>query len=80
MVPFLTCKELYTSALKKGATTVEAIELVKNKQKKYKWIIKKKEVSTYIALVLADAKIDEQCAYPNAYEIRRRAQRMEEDW
>ena len=77
LIPFLTCKELYEGIMKKSATRDEALDVMINKQKKYKRIIKKKDMATYIALVLADAEIDEQCAYPSADEIRARAQEID---
>jgi len=77
LIPFLTCKELYEGVLKKAASSDEAIDALINKQKKYKRIIKKKDMTTYIALVLADAVIDERCEYPAAEAIRARAQELE---
>jgi len=77
LIPFLTCKELYEGALKKAANSEEAIDTLLNKQKKYKQILRKKDMPTFIALVLADAEIDEQCEYPSADEIRARALELE---
>ena len=77
LVPFLTCKELYEGALKKTGTVDLAINTMINKQKQYKLIIRKKTMTTYLALVLADALIDEKCEYPSADEIRTRAQELE---
>ena len=73
LIPFLTCKELYESVLTKAGSRDGAVDLMINKQKKYKQILKKKTMSTYLALVLADADIDEQCEYPTAEEIKKRA-------
>jgi len=69
LIPFLTCKELYESILEKAGSRDGAVDTMINKQKKYKQIIKKKAMSTYLALVLADAGIDENCEYPSADEI-----------
>ena len=77
LIPFLTCKELYEGILKKAGSQEEALDTMINKQKKYKRIIKKKDMVTYIALVLADAGIDEQCEYPDANEIIERAKELE---
>ena len=73
LIPFLTCKELYESVLKNSGNRDEALDILINKQKKYKRIISKKAMTTYIALVLADADIDEGCEYPDADYIRQRA-------
>ena len=77
LIPFLTCKELYEGIMKKSASREEALDIMINKQKKYKRIIKKKDMATYIALVLADSEIDEQCEYPSVEEIREHAQEIE---
>ena len=73
LIPFLTCKELYEDILKKAGSSDEAVDIMINKQKKYKQIIKKKSMTTYLALVLADAGIDESCEYPAAEAIIARA-------
>ena len=73
LIPFLTCKELYGEILIKAGSRDSAIDIMINKQKKYKQIIKKKTMSTYLSLVLADAEIDEQCEYPSAEQIVSRA-------
>ena len=77
LIPFLTCKELYEGIMKKSTSRDEALDVMINKQKKYKRIIRKKDMTTYIALVLADADIDEQCEYPSADEIRARAHELD---
>ena len=77
LIPFLTCKELFEGIRKKSASREEAIDVLINKQKKYKQILKKKDMTTYIALVLADADVDERCEYPAADEIRERARELE---
>ena len=77
LIPFLTCKELYESILSKSASRDEAVDVLINKQKKYKRILKKRDMTTYIALVLADADIDERCEYPDADVIRERAQELD---
>lgn len=77
LIPFLTCKELYEGILIKAGSRDEAVDLMINKQKKYKQIIKKKTMSTYLALVLADADIDDRCEYPPADEIKARANELD---
>lgn len=78
LIPFLTCKELYDTAMKDtGRSSEDNVDMLINKQKKYKTIIKKKDMPTYIALVLADAAIDERCEYPSAEAIRAHTQALE---
>ena len=78
LVPFLTCKELYEQALRSTGGSDYAIDMLLNKQRKYKQIIRKKDMATYLALVLADASVGESCEYPAAQEITARAQKLEE--
>jgi len=78
LIPFLTCKELYEGILKKTGSREEAVDVMINKQKKYKQIIKKKTMATYLAVVLADADIDEQCDYPAAEAVLEKAREIEE--
>ena len=71
LVPFLTCKELYDGALKTHRSRANAVDVLINDLKKYKRLIKKKEMTTYLALVLADSDLDENAVvYPGADEIR----------
>ena len=77
LIPFLTCKELYESVLNKHGSRDAAVDVLINTQKKYKNIIKKKEMTTYLALVLADASIDEQCDYPSAEDICAKKETLE---
>ena len=77
LIPFLTCKELYEGVLKKSGSRDGAIDILINKQKKYKQLIKKKSMTTFLALVLADAEIDEQCEYPSAEAILARVQELD---
>jgi len=76
LVSFLTCKELYEGALGKGGSRDDAIGTVKREQKKYRHILKTKDMAMYIALVMADADIDERCEYPAVGELRERAQEL----
>jgi len=77
LISFLTCKELYGTALKSNESSDEAIDTVISEQRKYKHVLKRKEVAMYIALAIADADIDEQCEYPAADEIRTHAEDIE---
>jgi len=76
LISFLTCKELYESAMKKNGSRGEAIAQIINEQRKHRQLIKKKDIVTYIALVIADADIDELCEYPTAEEILASAQKI----
>ena len=70
LVPFLTCKELYDTALKNNRSRTGAVDVLINDYKKYKRIIKKTEMTTYLAVVLADSDLEENAVYPSADEIR----------
>jgi len=77
LVSYLTCKELYKKVLGKPDGDEEVVVRLAQAQMQYKQIIRKKDMSTYSALVLADAEIDELCEYPSADQIRERAQEIE---
>ncbi|MCL2124540.1 MAG: hypothetical protein FWH33_00945 [Oscillospiraceae bacterium] len=77
LIPFLTCKELYEGLLRKTNSVDETLEVLINKQKKYKQLIRKKEMTTYIALVQADAKVGESCEYPPVEAIRARVEELD---
>ena len=75
LVGFLSCKELYEKLLDDldSSESVEnTADIFINSEKKYKHIIKEGEMARYVALVLADAEIDERCEYPSADEMRER--------
>jgi hypothetical protein len=76
LVPFLTCKELFEEA---GRTRDEdaVIDHLINSVKKYKHILRKKDMATFIALVLADRAAGDTRAYPSADQIRAHAERLE---
>jgi len=74
---FLLCKELYEKHLKITGSSEQAIEILMGGELLNKSILKRGDVAPYIALVLADAKIDERCEYPSVEEIKRRAQELE---
>jgi len=77
LIPFLTCKELYEEIFDKVGSTDAAIDAMINKQKSYKQILKKKTLTIYLALVLADAEIDELCKYPSADQVLKKAEELE---
>ena len=69
LIPFLTCKELYLKICKTPDLTDYAVGKMMEMQK-YKRLIRKQEMPYYVALVVADAQIDENLEYPTADEIR----------
>ena len=77
LMGFLTCKELYEKHLKQTESSDKATDILINVEKKYMQIIKKKEMTTFLALVLADAEIDERCEYPSAVEIHESIEKLE---
>ena len=70
LIPFLTCKELFGKICKTPDMFDEAIGKMLTDVKKYKRVIRKKEMPTYVAVVVADAKINADCEYPTAQQIR----------
>lgn len=73
LIPFLTCKELFGKLCKTPDMFDEAIGKMLTDVKKYKRIIRKKEMPLYVALVVADAKIDAECQYPTVKQIQEMA-------
>ena len=70
LTAFLTCKELYEKALEKSETQEEAVNHMLNTLKGHEQLLRPAETPLYLALVLADAYIDESCVYPSADSIR----------
>jgi len=70
LIRYLTCKELFSIALKK-APYDEAVRDVLG-LKKYRGILKKGDMPSYLAVVLADHETDENMDYPPEDELRRR--------
>ena len=70
MVQFLSCRELYEKALKDTKRREAAIEMMMSRTKKYKLIIKEKDMGMYLSLVLANASVDETLEYPSPEQIR----------
>ncbi|MDR2357002.1 MAG: hypothetical protein LBD92_02810 [Oscillospiraceae bacterium] len=77
LIPFLTARELFEGFCKSPDLEDYAIDRMLNGLKKYKRIIKKNEMSTYVALVLANARIDADLNYPTADDIRAKAMQLE---
>jgi hypothetical protein len=73
LIPFLTCKELYCKIAKTPDLADYAIEKLLTEVKKYKRIIRKQEMPFYVALVVADQKIDDKLEYPSAQQIKEMA-------
>lgn len=77
LVSFLTCKELYEKYLNKAGSRSDAVWYLFKRQRNYKQILSKKDLSKHIECVLADADLDESCEYPTADTIIGRAQRLD---
>lgn len=69
LIPFLTCKELYSKICKTPDLADYAIGKMIEMQK-YKRLIRKQDMPYYVALVVADSRIDENLEYPTPDEIR----------
>jgi hypothetical protein len=69
LIPYLTCKELYSKLCKTPDLADYAIERLLVDVKKYKRIITKNEMPLYVALVVADSRIDAKLEYPTAEQI-----------
>jgi len=78
MFSYLTCKELYNNQMEVTNSREEAIVRFMRSVKSYKQLIRKDDLCMYLALVLADTDIDEECRYPDADEIRSRVAELEE--
>ena len=77
LVSFLTCKELFGSAKEETETQDDAVKSFFKLAKNHSSLVKKKDVTMYLAVVLADLEIDEECSYPSADKIRERIQELE---
>ena len=69
LIPYLTCKELYLKACKSPDLSDYAIAKLME-MRKYKRLIRKQDMPYYVALVVADSRVDENLEYPTAEEIR----------
>ena len=78
LASFLTCKELFDKALEDTGSQEDAIYTMVNVIKNYNQLIKSDEMPMYLALVLADAEIEEKCEYPSADDMRIRIQELDD--
>jgi len=76
LISFLTCKELFEAAFKECRSLYNAIGAVRKAQKRYRHILKEKDLPMYLALVIADVGVDERCEYADADEIRDIARKL----
>lgn len=77
LIQFLTCKELFEQVLKKQLTEDATVDHMINEIKKYKQIIRKKEMPKFVAVVLAERRIDHNLNYPAAEEVLSKARELE---
>jgi len=77
LISFLTCKELYDKSVKKTESQDEAIRHVAKQASKNRNLIRKHHLTTYLAVVLVDLDVDEQCDYGSADEVRERVAEIE---
>ena len=78
LASFLTCKELFENTLEDSQSRDDAIDKMLNVIKSYSQLINKAEMPMYLALVLADAEVDEDCRYPAPDEMRASIQELED--
>ena len=78
LASFLTCKELYENALENSESRDDAVNNMINVIRSYSQLIKTDEMPLYLALVLADADVDDSCEYPSAEEMRVRIKKLED--
>lgn len=77
LIPFLTCKELFEQVLKNKATEDAAVDHMLNELKKYKQVVRKREMPMYLAAVLADRQVGYTLDYPSADSVRKKAGEIE---
>lgn len=68
LISFLTCKELFLKICKTPSLCDYSVGKM-IEMKKYKRLIRKKEMSRFVAIVVADYRVDENLEYPTAAEI-----------
>ena len=78
LAAFLTCKELFEDRLEEIESREEVAKIMVVNMGSYSQLIKKTEMPTYVAVVLADAEIDEKCEYPSVDEMQTRIQELTE--
>jgi len=77
LATYLTCKEIYGNTLKESESKEAAAETMINVIKSYGQLIRSSEMPFYVALVIADAEVDESCSYPSADDMRARILELE---
>jgi len=70
LIKYLTCRELYEKELKTAKNQDAAADRMINHVRKFRNVLKESEMPVYLAIVLADAAIDENLEYPSANVIR----------
>ena len=76
LVAFLTCRELYEDALKNTGERDAAIDNMLNTVRKYKSVIKVKEMPLCLAIVLANEKVGNDAVYPDAASVKALAEEL----
>ena len=76
MASYLTCKELYENTLEDCESPEDATNRMINIIRSYGQLISANDMPIYLAVVLADADVDENCEYPSADEMRERIQKL----
>jgi len=77
LVAFLSCKEVYVELLAQTDDQVRIIASMKKNLAKYKRFIPKKDLTTYLALVVVDSNVDENLDYASIDEIRTLAKKFD---
>ena len=76
MFGYLTCKEFYEKHTEQEGFAEFDIVKFSEILKKRRNVVNRKHVHIYVALVLADKRVDEKCEYPPASEILQQAERL----
>jgi len=76
MASFLTCKELFERTLESSESRENAVDKMLNSIGNYNQLIKSDEMPMYLALVLADTDLDEECEYPSIEKMHVRIQEL----
>ena len=77
LIPYLTCKELFTNKCKSPADYDAAIVHVL-KLRKYKRLIRESQMPVFLAFVLADYGVDADIEYPQLSQIMQKADELRE--
>ena len=76
LTSYLTCKELFEKILESSESRESAADKMINDVGSYGQLIKYHEMPMLLALVLADADLDEKCEYPPADDMRVKIQEL----